>query len=66
MQFWLSDQTRLITLVALCGLLWSLESIVPLYRYQARALVSDAARREEALAAAKIKVRELVGELFED
>ena len=34
MDFWLSDQTRLITLVALCGLLWSLESIVPLYRYQ--------------------------------
>lgn len=34
MQFWLSDQTRLIALVALCALLWSLESIVPLYRYQ--------------------------------
>jgi sterol desaturase/sphingolipid hydroxylase (fatty acid hydroxylase superfamily) len=34
MDFWLSDQTRLIALVALCGLLWSLESIVPLYRYQ--------------------------------
>ena len=34
MQFWLSDQTRLIALIALCGLLWSLESIVPLYRYQ--------------------------------
>ena len=34
MQFWLSDQTRLMALVALCGLLWSLESIFPLYRYQ--------------------------------
>lgn len=34
MQFWLSDQTRLMALVALCALLWSLESIVPLYRYQ--------------------------------
>jgi sterol desaturase/sphingolipid hydroxylase (fatty acid hydroxylase superfamily) len=34
MDFWLSDQTRLIALVALCGFLWSLESIVPLYRYQ--------------------------------
>src|SRR4026208_626733 len=34
MQFWLSDQSRLIALVALCALLWSLESIVPLYRYQ--------------------------------
>jgi sterol desaturase/sphingolipid hydroxylase (fatty acid hydroxylase superfamily) len=30
----LSDQTRLLALVGLCGLLWSLESIVPLYRYQ--------------------------------
>ncbi len=34
MRFWLSDQTRLIALVGLCGLLWSVESIVPLYRYQ--------------------------------
>lgn len=34
MQFWLSDQTRLMALVALCALLWSLETIVPLYRYQ--------------------------------
>jgi len=31
-QFWLSDHTRLLALVALCALLWSLESIVPLYR----------------------------------
>jgi sterol desaturase/sphingolipid hydroxylase (fatty acid hydroxylase superfamily) len=30
----LSDQVRLLTLVGLCGLLWSLESVVPLYRYQ--------------------------------
>lgn len=30
----LTDQSRLLALVLLCGLLWSLESIVPLYRYQ--------------------------------
>jgi hypothetical protein len=30
----LSDQTRLLLLVGLCGFLWSLESMVPLYRYQ--------------------------------
>ena len=30
----LTDQVRLLALVGLCGLLWSLESIVPLYRYQ--------------------------------
>jgi sterol desaturase/sphingolipid hydroxylase (fatty acid hydroxylase superfamily) len=29
-----SDQVRLLVLVALCGVLWALESIVPLYRYQ--------------------------------
>jgi sterol desaturase/sphingolipid hydroxylase (fatty acid hydroxylase superfamily) len=29
----LTDQVRLLALVGLCGLLWSLESIVPLYRY---------------------------------
>jgi len=29
-----NDQTRLLLLVGLCGLLWSLESMVPLYRYQ--------------------------------
>jgi sterol desaturase/sphingolipid hydroxylase (fatty acid hydroxylase superfamily) len=34
MQFWLSDETRLMALVILCALLWSLESIVPLYRHQ--------------------------------
>lgn len=34
MQSLVSDQMRLLLLVALCGLLWSLESIVPLYRYQ--------------------------------
>ena len=33
MQALLTDQTRLLVLVGLCGLLWSLESIVPLYRY---------------------------------
>ena len=30
----LNDQTRLLLLVGSCGLLWSLETIVPLYRYQ--------------------------------
>jgi len=30
----LPDQMRLIVLIAVCGLLWSLESVVPLYRYQ--------------------------------
>ena len=34
MQALLTDQVRLLLLVGLCGLLWSLESIVPLYRYQ--------------------------------
>ena len=30
----LTDQGRLLALVGLCGLLWSLESIAPLYRHQ--------------------------------
>jgi sterol desaturase/sphingolipid hydroxylase (fatty acid hydroxylase superfamily) len=30
----LTDQARLIMLIALCGLLWTLESIVPLYRFR--------------------------------
>jgi sterol desaturase/sphingolipid hydroxylase (fatty acid hydroxylase superfamily) len=34
MQFVLTDQMRLMALVALCGLLSSLESLVPLYRYR--------------------------------
>lgn len=34
MQALLTDQGRLLVLVGLCGLLWSLETIVPLYRYQ--------------------------------
>ena len=34
MQALLTDQMRLLLLVALCGLLWSLESIVPLYRFK--------------------------------
>jgi sterol desaturase/sphingolipid hydroxylase (fatty acid hydroxylase superfamily) len=34
MQALLTDQGRLLALVGLCGLLWSLETIVPLYRYQ--------------------------------
>jgi sterol desaturase/sphingolipid hydroxylase (fatty acid hydroxylase superfamily) len=33
MQFWLSEQVRLSALIILCALLWTLESIVPLYRY---------------------------------
>ena len=31
MQFWLSEQARLSSLILLCALLWTLESIVPLY-----------------------------------
>ena len=34
MQVLLTDQIRLLVLVGLCGLLWSVESVVPLYRYQ--------------------------------
>ena len=34
MQALITDQVRLLALVGLCGLLWSLESIAPLYRYQ--------------------------------
>jgi hypothetical protein len=33
MHIWLSEQTRLYELVVLCALLWTLESVVPLYRY---------------------------------
>lgn len=33
MQFWFSEQARLSALILLCALLWTLESIVPLYRY---------------------------------
>ncbi|HEX6623548.1 MAG TPA: sterol desaturase family protein [Pyrinomonadaceae bacterium] len=33
MQFWLSEQARLSALIILCALLWTLESVVPLYRY---------------------------------
>src|SRR5215210_4108266 len=33
MQYWLSEQARLSALIFLCALLWTLESIVPLYRY---------------------------------
>ncbi len=38
MQSLLTDQMRLLVLVGLCGLLWSLESIAPLYRYNSRVL----------------------------
>jgi sterol desaturase/sphingolipid hydroxylase (fatty acid hydroxylase superfamily) len=34
MTLWLSDQARLLLLVALCASLWSLESVLPLYRYR--------------------------------
>jgi sterol desaturase/sphingolipid hydroxylase (fatty acid hydroxylase superfamily) len=33
MQFWISEQARLYALIVLCALLWTLESVVPLYRY---------------------------------
>lgn len=33
MHFWLSEQSRLYALISLCALLWTLESVVPLYRY---------------------------------
>ena len=34
MQSWFSDQSRLFVLMALCAMLWSLESVVPLNRYR--------------------------------
>lgn len=34
MQVLLTDQARLLILVVLCGFLWALESIVPLYRFR--------------------------------
>ena len=33
MQFWLTEQARLTSLIILCALLWTLESVAPLYRY---------------------------------
>src|SRR2546423_10828266 len=33
MHIWLSEQGRLSVLIILCTLLWTLESIIPLYRY---------------------------------
>jgi hypothetical protein len=30
----LTDQTRLVMLIGFCGLLWTLESIIPLYRFR--------------------------------
>jgi len=33
MQALLTDQARLVMLIVLCGLLWALESIIPLYRF---------------------------------
>jgi sterol desaturase/sphingolipid hydroxylase (fatty acid hydroxylase superfamily) len=32
MQIWISDQVRLMTLIIACGLLWSLESLIPLFQ----------------------------------
>lgn len=32
MEIWIPDQVRLMALVIACGLLWSLESLIPLYR----------------------------------
>src|SRR5262245_60434761 len=34
MQVVLTDQARLVMLIVLCGLLWTLESIIPLYRFR--------------------------------
>jgi sterol desaturase/sphingolipid hydroxylase (fatty acid hydroxylase superfamily) len=34
MQVVLTDQARLVMLIGLCGLLWALESIIPLYRFR--------------------------------
>lgn len=34
MQVVLTDQARLVMLILLCGLLWALESIIPLYRFR--------------------------------
>src|SRR5919198_6650605 len=33
MQFFFSEQGRLAELVGLCGILWTLESLIPLYQY---------------------------------
>jgi sterol desaturase/sphingolipid hydroxylase (fatty acid hydroxylase superfamily) len=38
MQIWIPEQVRLLALVFACGLLWSLESLIPLYRGQANRL----------------------------
>ena len=34
MQVVLTDQARLVMLIALCGILWALESIIPLYKFR--------------------------------
>ena len=38
---WLSEPLRLVLLIALCTLLWSLESVLPLYKYKDSRLRSD-------------------------
>ena len=39
MSTWFSDPVRLFVLVVGCGVLWSVESLVPLYQYQRRRLL---------------------------
>ena len=34
MQALLTDQARLMILIVLCGVLWALESVIPLYRFR--------------------------------
>src|SRR5690242_18993185 len=34
MDLWLSDRVRLLALLSFCALLWSTESLVPLFRYR--------------------------------
>lgn len=34
MELWLTDRGRLAVLVATCALLWSIEALVPLFRYR--------------------------------
>jgi sterol desaturase/sphingolipid hydroxylase (fatty acid hydroxylase superfamily) len=38
MQIWIPEQVRLLTLIIACGLLWSLEALIPLYRGRAERL----------------------------
>jgi len=38
MQALLTDYARLVMLIVLCGLLWTLESMIPLYRFRLQSL----------------------------